>query len=273
MEKDRDLLASLRQAREQHPELAEVINLQHDLFAAGMQVKVELAIPAYGPEEVHRRLSAGVPLIRPEEMTIDWESFAQLYREVCRIAAQHRTDLALQFEGLLGLLNEHPVKVRTLATNYLTNGQPGLADTDAQGELLAFVLRHALGPFLRGYSDALAPMVEPQLWHWGNCPICEGEPDLAFLDDEAGARQLICSRCDSQWHYSRTRCPFCVTSEPTSLSYYPSEDEKYRLYVCKNCRRYLKTIDMRKTRGRVLFPVERITTVGLDVAAQEDGYT
>jgi formate dehydrogenase maturation protein FdhE len=64
-----------------------------------------------------------------------------------------------------------------------------------------------------------------------------------------------------------------VTSEPTSLSYYPSEDEKYRLYVCQNCQRYLKTIDMRKTLGQVLFPVERIITVGLDVAAQEEGYT
>ena len=272
MEKDQTLLTHLRHAKDKHPELAEVIDLQYDLFEARKRANVELAVPQYEPEEVQRRFGQGIPLLRPEEMNLNWETFSHLYKEVCRIAAQHRTDLAAQFEGLLGLLDENSDNVRTIATNYMANGQLELEDTETQAELLAFVLHHALGPFLQAFAAALAPMVEQQLWRRGSCPICGGAPDLALFDDESGARHLICSRCDSQWLYSRTRCPFCITSDPTSLSYYPSEDEKYRLYVCQNCHRYLKTIDMRKTHARVLFPVERITTVALDVAAREEGY-
>jgi len=57
------------------------------------------------------------------------------------------------------------------------------------------------------------------------------------------------------------------------LIYYPSEDEVYRLYVCEACRRYLKTVDLRKTGGRTVLPrVERVITVAMDVAARRAGY-
>jgi FdhE protein len=67
-------------------------------------------------------------------------------------------------------------------------------------------------------------------------------------------------------------CPSCGTGDHTKLSYYLSEDEAYRLYVCQACRRYLKVIDLRKVGRQVSFPVERVTTVGMDVAARQEGY-
>jgi formate dehydrogenase maturation protein FdhE len=69
------------------------------------------------------------------------------------------------------------------------------------------------------------------------------------------------------------RCPFCGTADHTKLSYYPGENGVYRLYVCGECSRYLKTVDLREVGREVLLPVERITTIAMDAAARKAGYT
>jgi FdhE protein len=102
--------------------------------------------------------------------------------------------------------------------------------------------------------------------------VCGGAPDLAALEAETGARHLLCSRCNSKWLYPRVKCPFCGTTDHAKLAYYPSEDGVYRLYVCRGCRRYLKTVDLREVQREVLLPVERITTVAMDAAARNEGY-
>ena len=58
-----------------------------------------------------------------------------------------------------------------------------------------------------------------------------------------------------------------------SLSaYYLDEEKVYRLYVCEECRCYLKAIDLRQVGRPVLFPVERLTTLNMDLAARQEGY-
>jgi FdhE protein len=285
---DQEILARLGEAKENNPELTEVVDLQHDLLEAQMQVQVDLAAPQYSAEEAQARFGQGVPLLRPQEMALDWEAFSILYGQVCQITAEHRPDLSAQFGDLLTLLDDNPARVRALVATYLEEGNlmaTGLGrETESeeereQKELLTFVFNHALQPFLKAYADVLVPLIEQSVdtrwdkfWRRGRCPICGGEPDLAYLDDEAGSRHLVCSRCDSQWLYPRVKCPFCDTSEPHKLSYYPSEDDVYRVYVCQNCQRYLKVIDLRRAGRRVLFPVERVTTINLDVAVREEGY-
>jgi FdhE protein len=56
------------------------------------------------------------------------------------------------------------------------------------------------------------------------------------------------------------------------LAYYPTDDNTYRLTVCEQCRRYLKTIDLREAAGERYLTAERILTVGMDAAAEEAGY-
>jgi len=114
--------------------------------------------------------------------------------------------------------------------------------------------------------------VDQQRWRRGYCPVCGGAPDFATLEAEAGARHLLCSRCNSQWLYHRLGCPFCETTDHTKLVYYPSEDGVYRLYACQECQRYLKTIDLRQVGRTALLPVERLTTVAMDAAARQEGY-
>jgi FdhE protein len=131
----------------------------------------------------------------------------------------------------------------------------------------------ALKPYLVWAAEQIIPHLDQGLWKQGYCPVCGGPPDLAFLREETGARRLVCSRCNSQWRYRRVGCPFCDNVDHNQIVYYPSEDKVYRLYVCHACQRYLKTVDLRQTADRpVVANVERITTVAMDVAAQQQGY-
>jgi len=109
----------------------------------------------------------------------------------------------------------------------------------------------ALKPYLEWAAERVLLHVDQEHWKRGHCPVCGGEPDFAYLDSETGARHLVCSRCDSQWLYRRLM---------------------YRLYVCQNCRRYLKAIDLRQVGRRILFPVERLKTLNMDLAARQEGY-
>ena len=62
-------------------------------------------------------------------------------------------------------------------------------------------------------------------------------------------------------------CPFCGSE--AKQTYYPSQDGAHRLYVCPDCRRYLKTADLREIHRPVYPPVERLILVGMDLAAQQ----
>ena len=285
---DRMIMNRLDAVRTENPELAEVIDLQQDLLKTRMKVNVTITTPHYTADLVRARFAQRMPLLRPEEMAVDSATFGDLYQQVCQTAAEHRPDLAQRFADLQSLLDDDPKTVRKLATTYLETGTLIVSDEAResfspdeieQRELLNFVLTHALGPFLKAYAEALEPILEQQLghdwdkyWQHGQCPLCGGEPDLAFLDEESGARHLVCSRCDSQWKFPRIKCPFCGTSEPEMLSYFATDDNVYRVYTCQNCLRYLKAIDRRRSRRQLPFLVERVTTVDLDVIARDEGY-
>ena len=138
--------------------------------------------------------------------------------------------------------------------------------------MLFLCLKAAFHPILVRYSERLSPLVNHDSWRQRMCPICGGKPDFSFLDRETGARWLICSRCDADWFFFRLECPFCGNQDQNSLGYLTDEKELYRLYICEQCRTYIKAIDLRRAEGDVLFPLERILTLDLDRQASEAGY-
>jgi len=139
-------------------------------------------------------------------------------------------------------------------------------------EALSLCLRSAFHPILVRYSEKLSPLVKQDSWRQRVCPVCGGKPDFAFLNKEAGARWLICSRCDAEWLFLRLECPFCGNRDQDSLAYLTDDKELYRLYTCQRCRTYIKAIDLRHSGEDVLFPLERIVTLDLDRQAHETGY-
>jgi FdhE protein len=265
------IVDQLRLARESLPEWAEVLDLQIDLLAAEQEAPVPAVEVALSAVEATERRRQGVPLVTGRELRLDWGAFVALYRPLCRIAGAHREGLATAFGELEQEAAAEPDALRSWVAQLMAEGRLD-AKSDPDG-LRSFCLIHALRPWLRAYAAAYASLLDESGWRRGYCPLCGGEPDLAALGPESeGPRRLLCSRCDTEWQFTRVGCPFCDTRDHTKLHYFPEENGSHRLYVCEECGRYLKGIDLRAAPGRVLLPVERVLTIHMDVAARERGY-
>ena len=258
----------LREEAASRPELANTIGLYCALLEAQARARPQ---PNAGldPVEAASRLDQGLPLLSPEALAVEGPALAELCDQIVAIIAEHRPEVADAVAAARAWLNRERERLAALAREYLREGR--IADGEA-ADLLAFIFDSALHPFLRAQAQVLAPLVEDSAWYRGSCPICGSEPDFAALDRKGGRRRLLCSRCDTEWTFLRVGCPFCGNHDPRRLGYYPSDDKSYRLSVCGDCRRYMKTIDLREAAGERLPAVERVLTLSMDLAAQKAGY-
>jgi FdhE protein len=232
---------------------------------AGISATLELA----DEEALRARVVQGLPLVSFDQLPVEERGFAELVSTVAQLLLDYDPDLTQQ------TLPESSAECYALALRRFEENQAtneGHRGQD-QPSLTQMAVDLALKPYLEWAAEQVLHYVEQEHWKRGYCPVCGGAPDLAALEAETGARHLLCSRCSSKWLYPRVKCPFCTTTDHAKIFYYPSDDGVYRLYVCQECRRYLKTIDLREVEGEALLPVERITTVAMDAAARSEGYT
>lgn len=254
-----EVLQALEAAKEEYPDQADWLDFHGELLVA--QWTVERALPRLTnpvtPQRVDTRRQAQQPLFTFDELEVDWLVVRRLISQVDEIAARSLPDWPAETPL------EAPEEV--VRAWYADQGSPD--------PRTAFLVGQALRPFLHRAAEATRPYLGPDAYQrWGRCPVCGGEPDMAVLDQERGARRLFCARCDTGWRYRRIGCSFCGTENPYHLAYYLSSDPLYRLYVCEACRQYLKTLDLRRARRPFYLLVARALTAGLDLAAQEAGY-
>jgi FdhE protein len=121
-------------------------------------------------------------------------------------------------------------------------------------------------------KEKLKGKVDKKNWEHGYCPICGSEPDMAYLD-KTGKRNIHCSLCGDEWSYPRLRCPFCGNQDQQKLGYFRSEQEEgFRVDFCRSCSRYLKTVDRRVFEKPAPMELEFLSTVHLDVLADQQGF-
>ena len=266
---------ALEEAARREPDLASYYELHRKLFELQEKARSEIAATFDLADQaaLQARLIQGLPLISFAHLPIEPGRFAELATAIAKELDAGEWKL----EGEERTLPAHlPAEVAGWIALAQARLEPGQG-VEYNGEKAAVTLAEiaadmALTPYLAWTAEQVLPHLDQEEWKHGHCPVCGGSPDLAFLDEETGARRLACSRCNSQWRYARIGCPFCGADDPTQIAYYPSDDEVYRLYVCQACRRYLKTKDLRRAGGSVLVEVERITTVAMDAAARQAGY-
>ena len=112
-----------------------------------------------------------------------------------------------------------------------------------------------------------------------HCPNCGGLPQLSYfaVSGEAlvsGPRYLVCSRCATNWVFSRMMCASCGESNGTKLPIY-QEHEQFphaRVDGCQTCRKYLLTFDLRRD-TRAVPVVDEIASLPLDLYARDQGLT
>ncbi len=278
---------ALTQAAARDPELASFYEFQGRLCELQEKAKqgISATLEMVDREALQSRLLHGLPLLAFAQLPLEAEYFAGLGTAIAQALMSYYpgpSDRAPRAEprdeasgrSLEGqTLPATSVEWVALAERRFAENRAGQADESPTLRLAETAADLALRPYLAWAAEQIMPHLDQEAWKREYCPVCGGAPDFALLEEESGARRLVCSRCNSQWRYRRIGCPFCDTQDFSQIVYYPSEDEVYRLYVCRTCQRYLKTLDLRKTGARpVLVDVERITTVALDAAAREEGY-
>jgi FdhE protein len=150
-----------------------------------------------------------------------------------------------------------------------------LEDEDAENsfDLVELFIEESLRPALEKVVQLYGDAVGKLEWSEGYCPICGREPKIGEIRSDEGTRYLFCNQCGFEWGYRRIKCPFCGNEEQQTLAYFTiEEDDRYRVDVCNECKRYIKIVDFRNTREKADLDVEDIATLHLDMLANDEGY-
>lgn len=274
-EQDQQVLAGLAAARNQHGELADLLDFYHDLYELQFTAKGEVSEPEVRDDlAMCWRLEGGIPQLTFDQLRLEAEPFERLVARIADVLVRYNP--GWQLERDTWVPEELVKRAREVFETWdtLTAGAPGASgqpgEESSPDDLTALAVGFSLAPYLQKAADVILPKLDLTSWGRGHCPVCGGRPNFSVLAEESGARSLMCSRCAVLWPYLRIGCPFCTTEERPI--YYTSEDELHRLYECRACSGYLKAVDLRRAR-RIVYPmVERLLTVGMDLAAQEEGY-
>ncbi len=236
-----------------------------------MEENISAPAPEFEPTTARALLEQGTPLLQGSGTIPILEPMVDVWRQVCDLARDHLVGHTDRLEEMRDWVDEDRAAWVTAMSQYFRDGEVS-AQSQEEKDILTFLLMHTWRPFLRGWATALAPLVDSSVWKQSRCPICGGQPDLAYLGQEAGERHLVCARCDTEYQYQRLGCPFCGNQDASTYGYYPDEEGVYRLYACGNCKRYLKVLDERQAGAERLLMVERIATIEMDISALQAGY-
>lgn len=273
---DSKILKVLEEERKKEGTLPELLEFFYRLLQiqSGVGKRIDVPNPSFTSDEIKERAVQGKPLIGFDDLALDWPLLRKTFGEVVATFASYADlfgPLPQQFteSGADNFITKKTIKAWYGGTKLPSIG----VTTEVNEALIKDIILATLKPFLVGYSAVLLDLVEHENWRRGYCPVCGGNPDFCFLDTERGAKWLVCSRCDAEWLFQRLQCPYCGTTDQNALSYFTDDEGLYRLYVCEQCKHYMKTIDLRQAKSGVLIPLERLYTLDMDKQARELGYS
>lgn len=274
---DSKILERLQEWEQKEGQLPDFAKFYRELLQIQSEAKSHIIVakPSLAENLVRDRLHRGIPLLSFKDFSPDWHQVQAVFKQVFVWATKDSEGPSGEVESLRNVTRNRSLLRKVVGTWYRGHSLTTFATVQGIDEVLfTSVTGATLKPFLFSYSRLLLPKVDQELWRRKYCPICGGKPDFAYLDEERGARWLLCSRCDAEWLFLRLECPYCGTQNQEALGYFADEEESYlyRLYVCEQCRTYIKAIDLRHAESEVLLPLERVLTLDMDRQAQEKGY-
>jgi FdhE protein len=263
-------IAELRRLREDHPDLADAVDLQIELIQVQRRVQSRVSLPSMplDAESLTARLAAP-PILAFDQIPIDWGDLRFLLRATAAAMRNHGALEEEDFRRAQALARDADQLIQVARAWY----EAPRGDRPATTETGAFdnVIQQSMRPFLTRAAEAIMARIDFSGWSTGRCPLCAGEPDLAIITPSAD-RVLICGRCLSRWRFDQITCPFCMNEDRTRMTSFASRDGRYRLYGCDVCERYIKAYDARRATRPVLPAVDSVATLPLDAAAMQKGY-
>ena len=271
-------ILELKQIKIAQPELASAVDMQVALVEMQRRVQGRVPLPWIQPDPawVTAQQQAGRPLVRFQDIPLEWSDFRLTFRQTADILVRFDALERPDYNTIVSMGRDgdtlQPIVEQWYEVSSGLSDSQSLARTppDAPASLEQ-VLVLALRPFLTRCAEAIAQRVDLSSWTHGHCPFCGWEPDFAAITPSA-ERRLICGRCAGQWAFGAYTCPFCSNDDRALVTSFATRDGKYRVYACDICRRYLKAYDGRSATRPVMVSVDSIATLPLDAAAIQRGY-
>jgi formate dehydrogenase maturation protein FdhE len=265
-------ILELRRLKQEHPELGPAVDMQIELLQIHQRMQARVPLPSINLDAAHlNALLAKGPILQFEHLPIDWSDVRFLLRAT---AASMRNHEALEDRDVrrIDALCRDASRLPVVLRSWYDSVRPGGSTIDPEAAGLETVLQQAMRPVLTRSAAAIMARTDFAGWRHHICPLCSGEPDLAFIT-LAAERLLICGRCAARWRFDQISCPFCLNEERTKITSFTSRDGKYRLTACDVCRRYIKAYDARRGVRKDVMPiVDSVATLPLDAAAIQRGY-
>lgn len=261
----------------------EYVSFWRDLFRYQSDCKKELSTYDFSlglsEEEVSRTLEKGKHLLDFTQVTIERKPFEHLLLRICGALEKYGQWEHDDTERIQRAFDEDRCDVRELLrkaeeedTDYLESHSQQL---HIERVHLHFLATQTGKPLFELFAEKAKNMVEHVVWKERTCPVCGREPAMAKFEKEEGRRMLWCSVCGTEWTFRRLQCPFCLNDDHETLRFFfADEGSPYRVDVCDQCKRYLKTVDERKVNEgkEVVLALENIATIFLDLLATGEGF-
>ena len=262
--------------KELRPAYGAILDFYKQIFIAqeDSKSKVQIDLIQISDEMLSIKANEEFPLINLSEFTIDAKASKMLLITICSITKESSGDMVSSARAILEAVDAEEFDFDPLFLGFLGEDDSIFEKTAKKHAIkkgdLAFIVYNSIKPSLSLCAEQLSAYLDKDKpWGKGYCPICGSPPGLSMFQGE-GERFLFCGFCEHKWLSRRLYCPFCDNTDSKTLNYLYSEEEKeYRIDLCDKCKKYIKTIDTRKTE-RIIYPaLEQVATLHLDIKAKE----
>jgi FdhE protein len=273
----KDSLQNIQTHKALNPHYTELLEILEEILILREEFRRRMKREIFPIEEklIAAKMAGGLPLVDFSSVTYDLTESRDYFLALLEISERRSPgetgELARKIRE--GVINFNDL----ICESFNPPAQEEEAGADEEGEdsfdLVELFIEESLRPALENVVERHGDAVRKSEWLEGYCPICGREPKIGEVRDEEGTRYLFCNQCGYEWSYRRIKCPFCGNEEQQTLAYFTiEEDDRYRVDVCNECKRYIKIVDFRNSREKPDLDVEDIATLHLDMLANDEGY-
>jgi len=271
----KDALKTIEKYKSITPHYGELLDILGEILILREEYRRKMKKVIFPIDEglMEKKIFGGLPLIDFSAGTFDLTEPKQYFSALLEIAEKRAPG---ETKEVLQMIKEGSFNFEKMISDSFNSLQDDDIAEDIDDDVLDLVdlfLEESLRPALEKVVEKYGKSIAKAGWAEGYCPICGKEPKIGEIREEEGRRFLFCTQCGFEWRFTRIKCPFCGNEEQQTLAYFSIEgEEKYRVDVCNECKRYIKIVDFRESKEEADLDVEDIATLHLDMLAYEEGY-
>jgi FdhE protein len=271
----KDALKTIEKYKSITPHYGELLDILGEILILREEYRRRMKEVIFPIDEglMEKKIFGGLPLIDFSTGTFDLTEPREYFTALLEIAEKRAPG---ETKEVLQMIQDGSFNFDKMISDSFNSIQDEDIAEDIDDDVIDLVdlfLEESLRPALEKVVEKYGKGIAKAGWTEGYCPICGKEPKIGEIREEEGRRFLFCTQCGFEWRFTRIKCPFCGNEEQQTLAYFSIEgEERYRVDVCNECKRYIKIVDFRETKEEANLDVEDIATLHLDMLANEEGY-